>query len=260
MADTQNLSVSKKDWNGNFVPKHTAKLIKSGIENGNAPFIPADFQRKDDVTFSGQISPKLIFNANTGYALDTKDLIPAQLEKAARGYESNAVGTYLTMQNASTSIKQDEKGIWYNFKGKDGEYHHSAYYFAEQTEHPEKFSEFAQKNFKQPQRLSNETIKIDSPEVTDYLGAYVAASKSGAKVEVSPEVAEKFKQNILAVCDNELKRTNAERNPSIPKLNDLLFNADKKANELVKSIEKERGLAPEQKQKKEYKHDKGMEG
>ena len=208
------------------------------------------------------MSPKLIYNANTGFALDAKDLIPAQFEKAARGYESNAVGTYKTSQSAQTKIKQDEKGIWYNFKGQDGQFHHAAYFFAEQMENPEKFTEFATQNFKQPQRLANETIKIDSSEIIDYLGAYVAASKSGANIAVTPEVATQFKQNMLAVCDNELKWSNAERNPNIPKLNDILFSADKKAGEIVKSIEKERGISPERKQKQkpqEHKRNQGME-
>ena len=250
MKDTQDLNVSRKDWNGNFVPKHTAKLIKNGIENGTAPFLPKD----------GQVSAPLIYNANTGYILDAKDLIPVQLERAAKGYESNVVGTKSTMDNAKTAIKAGEKGVWYNFKGKDGEFHHSAYFFGEQTEHPDQFADFAQKNMRQPQRLVNETIKIESPEVSDYFAAYIAACKSGAKVEVSPEVAEKFRQNVIAVCDNELKRTSAEKNPSIPKLNDILFCADRKAGELVKSIEQQRGIAPKQHQRKnEYKRDNGVE-
>lgn len=251
MADTQNLNgaqenapeinVSKKEWNGAYVPKHTAILIKNGIESGKAPFLPAN----------GRISPKAIYNANTGFPLDAKDLIPVQFEKAAKGYESNTVGTYKTMNNAGTSIKKDEHGVWFNFKGKDGELHHAAYFFGEQVENPEKFAEFASKNQKWQQRLSNETIKITNPEVSEYLASYVAACKSGAKLEVTPEVAEKFKQNILAVTENELKRTNAEKNPTIPKMTDLLFTADKKANEIVKSIEKEKGLAPEQQKKNE---------
>ena len=262
MADTQNLNASKSDWNGAFVPKHTAKLIKTGIESGNAPFLPKpqDIVRNGETSFTVQMSPQLVYTANTGYALDAKDLIPVQLEKAAKGYESNAVGTYKSAENAKTQIKKDEKGVWFNFKGQDGEFHHSAYFFPEQTVHPERLTEFANGNFRQSQNLSNDTIRIDSPEVTEYLGAYVAACKSGAKIEVSPEVAEKFKQNILAVADNELKRTNAEKNPEIPKMSELLTNADKKAHEIVKSREKELGIGQKQKaQKNEYKRNKGME-
>lgn len=46
MEETQELQISKKFWNGAYVPKHTAKLIKTGIENGTAPFIPNDGQLK----------------------------------------------------------------------------------------------------------------------------------------------------------------------------------------------------------------------
>lgn len=234
MADTQEISsIKKSDWNGTYVPKHTAKLIKAGIENGTAPFIPQN----------GQISTPLVYNANTGFALDGKDMIPVLLTKAANGYESNSVGTYNTMVGkAHTKVKQGEKGVWYNFKGKDGEFHHASYFFGEQTEHPQNFQKFAQGNFKQPQNLSNQTIKISSSDMTEYLGAYMAACKSGAKIEVSPEIAEQFKEKIVAVADNELKRTNAEKNPAIPKLTDLLTNADKKSIEIIKEREKELGI------------------
>lgn len=232
MSDTQNLNVSNKDWNGAYVPKHTAKLIKAGIENGTAPFIPNN----------GQLNPSLIFNVNTGHALEAKDLIPVILTKVEKGYESNAVGTFSTMNKIGNSVKENEKGVFYNFKGSDGEYHHSAYFFGEQLENPAAFAEHASKNFKQAQNLSKETLVIASPEVSEYLGTYVAACKSGAKVEVTPEIAEQFKTNILAVAENELKRTNAEKNPQIPKLSDLLFEVEKKSSAIVKNREKELGI------------------
>lgn len=218
MEETQELQISKKFWNGAYVPKHTAKLIKTGIENGTAPFIPND----------GQLKTSLIYNANTGFALHGKDMIPVLLTKIEKGYESDAVGTFKTVESAQTAIKTGEKGVFYNFVGKDGEYHHAAYFFAEQTEQPERFAEYSGKNLKQMQNLSNETLKITSPEVTEYLGTYIAACKSGAKVEVSPEIAEQFKTNIVAVANNELARTEAERNPDIPRISNLLFDADKK--------------------------------
>lgn len=75
---------------------------------------------------------------------------------------------------------------------------------------------------------------------------YIAACKSGASLEVSPEVAEQFKQNISAVCKNELAK-NVEKTQGMPSLSEFLYNADVKANEIVKSVEKEKGLAPQQK-------------
>ena len=93
------------------------------------------------------------------------------------------------------------------------------------------------------------------PELTEqpaegtenWLLMYIAACKSGASVEVSPEVAEQFKQNISAVCKNELAKTPEEKIQGVPSLNELLYNADVKANEIVKSVEKEKGLALQQK-------------
>lgn len=227
MYDSQNLKVSADDWNGVFVPKHTAKLINKTFENGTSPFIPVD----------GKLNPPFVYNVNTGFAPDAKDLVPLQLTKIEKGYASDAFGTYSSMGKAGTRIKTGEKGLFFNFVGKDGELHHSAYFFAEQTEQPERFSELASKNLRQKQNLKNQTIKIESPDVEDFLSAYVAASKSGAKIEVSKEVAEQFKKNLLEITSNELAKTEAEKNPKIPKLNDILFNADKKAKEIVNSLE-----------------------
>lgn len=249
MADTQNLSISKNDWNGAYVPKHTAKLIKAAVENGTAPFISEN----------GQLNPTLVFNVNTGHALEAKDFFPVLLTKIENGYESNAVGTYGTMTKINNSVKENEKGVFYNFKGADGEFHHSAYFFGEQLENPEAFADFANKSFKQQQNLTKESFKITSPAVTEYLSTYLAASKSGAKVEVSPEISKQFAANVIAVCENELKRTNAEKNPEIPKLSDLLFNVEKKSSEIVKNREKELGIAQKPLQQQEKKHERKQE-
>ncbi len=241
MADTQNsINPSKNDWNGAYVPKHTAKLIKAGIENGTAPFIPNN----------GQISASPIYNINTGYVLDANSLIPVILTKAEKGYESNFVGTYGTVTKTNNSIKENEKGIFYNFVGKnDGEFHHSAYYFGEQMENPKHFAEIAAKvQLKTKQNLTKDTLKITSAEPVEYLGTYIAACKSGAKIEVAPEVAEQFKANIVAIADNELVRTNAEKNPDLPKVSDFLFDVEKKASEIVKNREKELGIGQKKEQ------------
>lgn len=232
MEETQKLQISKNNWIGAYVPKHTAKLIRTGIENGTAPFIPNN----------GQLKPFLIYNASSGFPLYGKDLIPVLLTKIEKGYESNAVGTFSSVQHSLTAIKTGEKGVFYNFTDKNGEIHHASYFFGEQMENPERFAEYAAKNLKQQQNLSNETLKITSPEVTEYLGTYIAACKSGAKVEVSPEIAEQFKANMIAVANNELIRTNAAKDPNIPKITNVLFAADNKAQEIIKNREKELGL------------------
>lgn len=251
MADTQNpnpfLNLSKKDLSGNRIAENRAILIKDGIENGTAPFLPR-MEAVDDHTFVGRLNPQVIYNANTGMPLNSRDLIPALLVKNKNGYESNAVGTFGTAQKAGTAIKKDEKGLDHMFQGADGQYHSASYFFPEQTEQPERLQEFAQKNQKWQQRLSNETIKIESPAVDEYLGAFVAACKSGAAVEVSPQVAADFQKNILAVADNELKRS-YEKNPDIPPMSKIFFSADLKATEIIKTREKELGIGQEQSQK-----------
>ncbi|MBM7022650.1 hypothetical protein [Treponema sp. Marseille-Q4523] len=218
--DPKNLNPSKKEWIGLYVPQHNAKLILQGIENNSLPLLPKE---------NGRIDVTPIFNANTGYILAAKDLIPAQIVKANNGYESNIVGTKNTVDKAGTQIKEGEKGLWYNWQDKDKQFHHSALFFAEQMTDPEKFVENVQ--IKQPQRLQNVTFKINTPEA--YLPMYLAAAKSGAKLEVSPEVAKEFTNQLKDICVKE--KTN---------LHDVLFAADLEANKIVKATEQKRGVAP----------------
>lgn len=234
MSDAITLNPSKNDWFGSLVPRHTAKLISQGIEDNFLPLLP----NKD-----GKIEIKPIYNANNGWILNAKDLVPAQITRQKSGYESNIVATKNSIDKAGTRVKSGEKGLFYNFKDKEGEFRHSQYFFAEQLEHPDRLVESAK--IRQPNKLKNETLKIDSAE--NYLPMYIAACKSGASLEVSPEVAEQFKQNISAVCKNELAKTPEEKIQDVPSLNELLYNADVKANEIVKSVEKEKGLALQQK-------------
>ncbi len=242
MSETQNLSVAKKDLSGYYLARQRANLIKDGIENNTAPFLPTD----------GKVKPILICSASTGFALDARAMIPAVLKKTKEGYESNVVGAYGVAGKAGTKIKEGEHGVGVMFKNKDGEIKSAHLFFPEQMEDSAKFKEFAQTNIKQETRLTGQTFTITSPEVTEYLGTYVAACKSGASVSVSPEVAEKFKANLSAVVDNELAKS-AEKNPAIPKLGDLLFETDKKAIALVKGREKELGLAQKNEKAQEQK-------
>ena len=240
--DTQ-LNVSAKQWNGYFVPKQNAKIIKEGIESGVAPFLFND----------GKINTTAIVNANNGYSLNAKELIPLQIVKAKNGYASDFVGTFQTANKAHTRIKSGEKATYYNWKDKDGNYQHAGLFFPEQTESPEKFNDFAKSNLKQKYYGTDKTISVTSP--ADYLGSYVAACKTGAKLEVKPEVVEAFKADLLKVCENELKRTNAERDSSIKSLHTVLFDADKKAGEIIKQVvppkertEQQQQTSPEHKQ------------
>lgn len=242
MSETQNLSVAKNDLSGYYLARQRANLIKDGIQNNTAPFLPTD----------GKVKPMLICSASTGYALDARAMIPAVLKKTKEGYESNVVAAYGVISKAGNSVKQGEHGVGVMFKDKDEEFKMARLFFPEQMDDPAKFKEFAQKNIKQQTRLTGQTFTITSPEVTEYLGAYVAACQSGANVSVSPEVAEKFKANLSAVVDNELAKS-SEKNPAIPKLGDLLFETEKKAFALVKGREKELGLAQKNEKAQEQK-------
>lgn len=234
MPDAKTLNPSKKEWFGSLVPKHSAKLIMQGMEDNSLPLLPD----KD-----GKIEIKPVYNANTGFVLNAKDLVPAQIARQNAGYESNIVATKSSVDRAGTRIKKGEKGLFFNFKNAAGEFGHSQYFFAEQLENPERLAESTR--IRQPQNLVGETMRIDSAE--NYLPLYIAACKSGASLVVTPDVVEQFKQNLSTVCKNELAKTNAEKTPGVPSLNDVLFNADVKANDIIKSVEKEKGLVHQNK-------------
>lgn len=226
MSDAQVLKPSKKEWIGLYVPKHTANLILKGIEDNSLPLLPQK---------SGNIEVTPIFNANTGFILSAKDLIPAQITKANNGYESNVVGTKTTVDKAGTQIKAGEKGLFYNWQDKDKQFHHSAFFFPEQTTDPEKFSSNVQ--IKQPQRLKDMTFKINTAD--DYLPMYLAAAKSGAKLKVSQNVAKEFENQLKNICIDV--KTNGQTKAD---LNKILFTADLAANKIVKQAEQEKGVAP----------------
>ena len=244
------MEISQKKSLGFLVTKHTAKLIKTAIENGSAPFLPEN--GKDTLT------PVAIINANTGFCLNAKDLIPAQLTRAEKGFKTNAVATYGILKKIGTQAIKEEKGLLFNFKNEAGEFVHTPYFFGEQIEKPELLADFCSKNTKAQYPLSGKVIEASKPE--DYLASYIAATKSGATLKASPEVTEKFKENMISVVNNELVRTAAERNASIPKLSEVLFNADKAATEIVQNVKKELGIAAAPKQENaQKKHQRRVE-
>lgn len=239
MSDTQDLStLSSKDFSGYYIARQRAKLIKDGIENNSAPFMPDS---------NGKVNPIFIYNAKTGFNLEANTLIPAVCKKVQQGFESNMIGTFGLVNEAKTEIKENEKGVGRIFKDKNNQFRSSYFYFPEQVKDPDAFKKVSVKEAKWEQRLPNETFKITSPEITEYLGTYVAACNTGAKIEVNPEIAEKFKANILAVTENELKKTAAEKNPDIPKMSELLSKVDSKALNLIVNRQRELGILPEKK-------------
>lgn len=214
----------KKHWLGYYVPKHTASLINNSIENEKCPLLPDE---------NGNIKTVSIINGNTGYILAAKDLIPAILTKENNNYSSNVVGTKATIDKAGTQIKKDEKGLFFNFKVEE-EFRHAAYFFPEQTENPEKLNSYVASNTKQLQAHQDKVITINNSE--EYLSKYVAACKTGAKVQVSTEIAAEFRAYMTSVCENELKKLSSEKNPEIKSLSSILYDADVQSKDVIKEL------------------------
>ena len=223
-----NNSVSEKQFNGFYIPSHSAKIIKESIENGTAPLLPDQ---------AGNVNAKPVINGKTGYCLNAKDLIPLQIVGKDN---SNIAVTYKTTQNIGTRVKEGEKGFFYNFKREDNTIGTSQFFFPEQTENPQlvkdAVNEKVAKN-KLPQ--INKTIEILSANPEEYLGTYVAACKSGASLKVNPEISEEFKKNFTAVLDNQLSKK-ADRNAEIDTLSNFMFKVDQKANSINKELYAER--------------------
>lgn len=244
---------SEKNFSAFTVPNHNAKIIRESIENNTAPFLPDE---------SGIIKTKPIYNGNTGWVLDAKDLIPLQIEQGDR---SNIVVTFNTVNNAGTLIKKDEKGFPYIFKREDNTFGTSNYYFLEQTENPElvKSKVYGKIVQTEKKQLPESVIEIKSAEPEEYLGAYVAGCTNKATVKVSPEIAEQFKQNILPILKNQTVRN--DKNKEIPSISDLMYKAATRAIQINKEIHadvqksqqqaKSQEQMPQKKQHKEVERD-----
>lgn len=221
-----NNSISEKQFNGFFVPNHNAKVIKDAIENGTAPFLPDEH---------GNVNARPIYNGNTGFCLNAKDLIPLQI---VQGDSSNMVVTYKTAQNAGTRIREGEKGFFFNFKRQDKTIGTSQYFFPEQTENPELIREVVAEKMLEVYKAGipklDKVMEVTSADPAEYLASYVAACKSGASLKVEPGIAEEFKQNFVPLLKNQTARGN--KNPEIETLGQFMFNVDQKANAINKEL------------------------
>ncbi len=250
-------NVSEKRFSGNWIPYHNAKMIREAMENGTAPFLPNE---------KGEIVARPIYNANTGYCINAKDLIPLQIvarNNPAADY-STIVATKNSIDAAQTSVKAGEKGFFYNFKREDGSIGTTQFFFPEQTEHPERVIDAASKKISATQnkhRKNGEnaqvrgSVEITSPDAEEYLAKYVAACKTHSSLKCAPEVAAEFKKNLSAVLDNQFAKK-GEFKREVGNLGKLLFNADKKSVEIVRQInaesrETEQRKSPEKKHKVE---------
>ncbi|MBC6713586.1 ArdC-like ssDNA-binding domain-containing protein [Treponema sp. Marseille-Q3903] len=244
-----NNDVSEKQFNGYFVPAHNAKVIKAGIKNGTAPFLPDQ---------TGKIDAKAIYNGNTGFCLNAKDLLPLQVEN---GDKSNVVVTFKTVNAAGTQVKEGEKGFFYNYV-KDKETNTigtSQFFFPEQTANPEAVAKAVEEKVKKNgERKLDKTIEITSAEPEEYLGAYIAACKSGATVTASPKVAKAFIEKFTEVLNNQLSKP-ADRKEGVDKYSELMFKVDTKANAINQKLYAEVKQEHQQKQEQGKKKEQGIE-
>ena len=233
--------VSKNEFNGFWIPRHNAKVMKQGLENNKAPFLPDS---------TGAIKAEPIYNLATGYCLPANRLIPVQFAKMENGYNSNVVAARTTIGNMDNSLKDKEKGVFYNFKDDQGEIHTSSLFFPEQTQNPEAFLAAAQGKINQMTNLKDVSMVIASSEPQEYLGTYMAACRSGMKLSVDPQIAQDFKAKLMPTLENDLKKSE-ERNKELPTLSNILFDADKRATEITKTLAHENGqeTAPKQQKK-----------
>lgn len=103
-----------------WITSHNAKVMKAGLDANKAPFLPDQ---------NGNIKTEPVYTLSQGYCLPASHLIPVQFEKMKKGYESNIVATRNQIGEAGTELKDGEKGVLYNFKGRDENFHTAAVFF-----------------------------------------------------------------------------------------------------------------------------------
>ncbi len=240
--------VTKQEFNGFWIPRHNAKVMKRGIEEGKAPFLP---------DAGGTIKAEPVYNMANGYCLQANRLIPVQFAKMENGYNSNVVATRTTINGMENNLKESEKGVFYNFKDEQGEIHTSSFFFPEQTQNPDNFIAASKEKIHQMDNLKDVSMVIASSEPKEYLGTYLAACRSGMKLSVDPQIAEEFKSKLMPTLENDLKKQE-EKNKEIPSLSNLLFDADKRATEITRTLSQENGQSASPKQQKKQSQEMEM--
>ena len=239
--------VSKDEFNGFWIPHHNAKVMKRGLEENRAPFLPNE---------SGVIKAEPVYNVATGYCLPANRLIPVQFAKMENNYTSNMVATRTTIGSMENAIKENEKGIFYNFKDEQGEIHVASLFFPEQTQNPEGIINASKDKIQQMDNLKDVSMVIASSEPKEYLGTYIAACRSGMKLSVDPQIAEEFKGKIMPTLENDI-RDPEKRDKEMPTLSNILFEAEKRGADICRTLaaENKQSVAPKQ----EKKHSQDME-
>ena len=113
-------------------------------------------------------------------------------------------------------IKENEKGVFYNFKDEQGEIHTSSLFFAEQTQNPDALIAASKDKIQQKTNLKDYSMVIASSEPKEYLGTYMAACGSGMKLSVDPQIAEEFKKKLMPTLENDLKNRKSETKSFLP--------------------------------------------
>ena len=138
-------------------------------------------------------------NAASGYRLPVGRLIPVQFAKMENSYESNVAATRTSIGAMENTLKENKKGVFYNFKDETGEIHTVSLFFSEQTQNPEGIINASKDKIQQMDNLKDVSMVIASSEPKEYLGTYMAACKSGMKLSVDPQIAEEFKAKLMPV-------------------------------------------------------------
>ena len=147
------------------------------------------------------------------------------------------------------SIKENEKGVFYNFKDEQGEIHVASLFFPEQTQNPEGAITATKDKIQQMDNLKDVSMVIASSDPKEYLGSYIAACRSGMKLSVDPQIAEEFKSKIMPTLENDI-RDPEKRDKNLPTLSNILFEADKRGSEICRTLAAENTQSAAPKQKK----------
>lgn len=218
--------------------RKAAEKVKEGLEKGTSPLLP---------NANGQIKPERIINSATGFPLGGKSLVDALVAKAENGFKSNVVTTFNIANDAKTGI---QKGTHQAFSvafvdKKTGVTHDANYFFADQTQDPAKIMDVVNKKGVNLLNTPNEVLKVNS--VDEYMPAFIAASKTGATVEVSPEIAQGVKEKLISLAETSSKYAN-QREENAPTLSNYLFAADQSANKIFSAINAKYGQAQNKEQ------------
>ena len=97
------------------------------------------------------------------------------------------------------TLKENKKGVFYNFKDETGEIHTVSLFFPEQTQDPQSMLNAIRDKIMPASSLKDVSMVIASSELKEYIGTYMAACKSGMKLSVDPQIAEEFKAKLMPV-------------------------------------------------------------